>query len=601
LREKKGRFQFGWNQRLPEVVDSEYDGCVSRPIVLLIVGLFACWTSGAPTQRADRTADLDLLIQSLAEPDPAARQAAADRLIALGADARPALLDALESDNPAIRAQAGELLQKLPWFREDDPAEVKEILAKYGSMEDGQRYMAAGRLATLADQAGYDALLRLATEEPSERVRWLIVGLLRDRSMYGPAKKRLQQLDENSPHAAIVLLAGWGWWQIDTARSHALLARAVDLESHNWRQPNDEMLAALNVLIDDAAARHDFERAVELTRQKIAFVDLENNPAADPHLELLALHAKHGPLNGLANDLRELSDSSGGERRELLYAAARMFQRWHCDPVSNVIASTALAAAEPKSLEDHMAVGDFLAGQKWYGWASAEYQAAVDLENVENESIIDAGILFRLSSIASEQERDAASADYLEQAMKLVAEADNLLLQRRGQGGSVADNAIWAQIHFKRFRAARQRNDDAEAAKHLNDLLALRPADIDIAIEVVPYLKEANRADDARQLFDATYTAFKGYCDEEPENPEHMNNLAWLCARSGERLDDALKLSTAAVAAAPENYAYLDTAAEANFRMGDAAKAVELEEKALTFRPFDPFMIEQLARFRAAP
>jgi tetratricopeptide (TPR) repeat protein len=77
-----------------------------------------------------------------------------------------------------------------------------------------------------------------------------------------------------------------------------------------------------------------------------------------------------------------------------------------------------------------------------------------------------------------------------------------------------------------------------------------------------------------------------------------VNNLAWLCARCDERLDEALELSSRAIEEMPQNFAYLDTAAEANFRKGNPAKAVELEEFALTFRPKDTFMIEQLERFR---
>jgi tetratricopeptide (TPR) repeat protein len=79
-----------------------------------------------------------------------------------------------------------------------------------------------------------------------------------------------------------------------------------------------------------------------------------------------------------------------------------------------------------------------------------------------------------------------------------------------------------------------------------------------------------------------------------------MNNLAWLLARSDVNLDEALKLATRAIELDPENAAFLDTAAEANFRAGNAPEAMRLEQLALEQNPDDGFMTRQLERFRSA-
>ena len=47
----------------------------------------------------------------------------------------------------------------------------------------------------------------------------------------------------------------------------------------------------------------------------------------------------------------------------------------------------------------------------------------------------------------------------------------------------------------------------------------------------------------------------------------------------------------------PENYAYLDTAAELNFALGRVEEAVRLEKRALAIKPGDAFMEGQLRRF----
>jgi len=77
-----------------------------------------------------------------------------------------------------------------------------------------------------------------------------------------------------------------------------------------------------------------------------------------------------------------------------------------------------------------------------------------------------------------------------------------------------------------------------------------------------------------------------------------MNNLAWLCARCNRRLTDAMKFADQAVAAEPDNSAYIDTDAECHFRAGDKADAIKLETRALQLTPNDTFMMGQLQRFQ---
>jgi tetratricopeptide (TPR) repeat protein len=77
-----------------------------------------------------------------------------------------------------------------------------------------------------------------------------------------------------------------------------------------------------------------------------------------------------------------------------------------------------------------------------------------------------------------------------------------------------------------------------------------------------------------------------------------LNELAWLCARSGEKLQEARELAERAVIAAPGEGAYLDTLAEANFQLGNFDNAIRLEQAVIELEPGDPFMVQQLERFR---
>src|SRR5690606_1155210 len=72
------------------------------------------------------------------------------------------------------------------------------------------------------------------------------------------------------------------------------------------------------------------------------------------------------------------------------------------------------------------------------------------------------------------------------------------------------------------------------------------------------------------------------------------NELAWMWARSGERLDEAKDMVENALASAPpddpETPGVFDTAALVALRGGDAAAALEYEEKAIEASPdFAPF------------
>jgi uncharacterized Ntn-hydrolase superfamily protein len=76
------------------------------------------------------------------------------------------------------------------------------------------------------------------------------------------------------------------------------------------------------------------------------------------------------------------------------------------------------------------------------------------------------------------------------------------------------------------------------------------------------------------------------------------NALAWSCAINDIYLEDALKAAQRAVDLDPKDSNILDTLAEVHFRLGDAKKAVEVIERALTISPEDAYLSGQLLRFQ---
>ncbi len=82
-------------------------------------------------------------------------------------------------------------------------------------------------------------------------------------------------------------------------------------------------------------------------------------------------------------------------------------------------------------------------------------------------------------------------------------------------------------------------------------------------------------------------------------DPSSLNGLAWACATNDMFLPEALTAAERAVALEPKETGILDTLAEVHYRMGNAAKAIEVETKALALAPSDNYLKEQIARFKS--
>ena len=87
---------------------------------------------------------------------------------------------------------------------------------------------------------------------------------------------------------------------------------------------------------------------------------------------------------------------------------------------------------------------------------------------------------------------------------------------------------------------------------------------------------------------------------DHPGHGPSLNDLAWLYAKNNENLDRAMDLVNRALAADPENYAYLDTKAEVFYRMGEPSKAVGIEQRLVDRYPDNEDLKKQLVKFQNA-
>ncbi len=110
--------------------------------------------------------------------------------------------------------------------------------------------------------------------------------------------------------------------------------------------------------------------------------------------------------------------------------------------------------------------------------------------------------------------------------------------------------------------------------------------------------EKQGRKDLARIERERVGEALKRALARGENDASNLNGLAWTCAVNDVYLDEALQAAERAVALEPKNTGILDTLAEVHFRRGDAARAVEVESKAVALEPQSNYLTEQLNRFK---
>jgi Flp pilus assembly protein TadD len=101
--------------------------------------------------------------------------------------------------------------------------------------------------------------------------------------------------------------------------------------------------------------------------------------------------------------------------------------------------------------------------------------------------------------------------------------------------------------------------------------------------------QEAGRLGEARKTLHNLQREF-------PDDPEVANSYGYLLAELGEDLDRAEQLVRLALAADPENGAYLDSLGWVFYQRGEYDQAFDWLVRAANARPDDPVILEHLGR-----
>ncbi len=245
-----------------------------------------------------------------------------------------------------------------------------------------------------------------------------------------------------------------------------------------------------------------------------------------------------------------------------------------------VLGRNALRGDEPKT-----EVAAKLIGQA----VDASAEAVYDLE---------ANYLLRLFDITAALDLHKYAGRALETALDKM-DPETLVVERNNNPQDWPDKEARARAQWHFAKDAESRNDLETVRVHLGKLLAFEPSDMTLFLDVLPLFESAKTPQDrVEAYFKRVYDKQSAELKQFPADPVHKNDLAWLLSRSGRQLQEAHKLATEAVNAAPDVSAYLDTLAEVKFQLGEVQEAIRLEEKAISLDPKTPFLKEQIERFR---
>ncbi len=562
--------------------------------LLALVGL-ALGLRGAASTAPARKVELQAMVKQLAADDPAARDEACEQLVNAGPAARSLVMAALAAEDPEVKARAFRILLRRAAKAGDALPAARIQLVNYENLDPDARIGIIEQIATLEEPGKWDVLLQLLREDPSDDVGWRLVRYLRmrgGRKFHG----ELRAMEPAVEHAPMLVLMGRAWYTRDPERASGLFRRAIEREAQQPSDDQKELNVAYEKLIRDGLESKRYDDAADWLRRQAS-----RSPADEPRLpsavfDLFALHATVGPLRGFASD-QVLYESWLGDPA-IVIAIGKLYER----AGQGVVASACFAAAHAATVTENShryQTAVLLSSRGWIDLAEREFETVLRVSDA-TRSVDQVNARIWLAALCVQRNDELAAAQHLDTAMQQIPFSEGTTVHETDSSGYERDLTVRdfaAQVHWRYLRAAQSRHDKDETARRLDLLVDLAPTEPSIVLDVVPALKEINRDADAKKLFEPAYALQAADLADDPASPELLNNLAWFCARSGERLDEALKMATAAIQAAPDSAAYLDTAAEAHFRLGHVEQAIQLETRAIQLRPDDTFMKEQLARF----
>ncbi|MGA7158293.1 MAG: tetratricopeptide repeat protein [Acidobacteriaceae bacterium] len=157
--------------------------------------------------------------------------------------------------------------------------------------------------------------------------------------------------------------------------------------------------------------------------------------------------------------------------------------------------------------------------------------------------------------------------------------------------GTADDREVYFDLAEMDVRAKKWK--DASHAFDQASTLATKPDD-----KVILYYYRGDAAL-REKLYDEAELDFRKGLAIDPDNASIENDLGYMYADRGIKLDEAIAMLKKAVDSDPQNYAFLDSLAWAYYKQGQYAMAEDYERKASQRMPNDPTLLDHLGEIEA--
>lgn len=587
---------------------------------ILLVAAVSSMTVTRLARGLDPTAsavEIDALVAQLGDPEYAVREAASDRLTALGAQAADALLTAAEtSTDLEVTLRARWLTESLPLSVEGDAPEARALLERFGALSFAERVQIMHRLLRLDDDAGIEPLARIVRLERTAAGSRIAAALL---------AREWQPGDPYWPGMTPRILAGLG----GSRRPAARFLRAV--VGFSQAAGPDEAAVALDVAVEalgkpDAADGSDepsgLPQAEQLgiTRtsrifnrclvQMLALGGRREAALAEAASLLASGDDEAEPDDQLAADLEWLAAHGLPEAVELVggrltdpqvspmlaYAAAVVW-RGRATDVAAEQRAAALAAvaarrlAEDDSVSERLRTAMLLAHWGAEDWAVREYQAMRDAPG--------AGLAQRAlaatyaAEFLHDRQRDAEAAAMLRGVLDAPDDEVAEALMRIDRD----PRATRARMLFFEACAAKE---PAARRRLLEEALRVYSKEVDalIALFSLPDNTPAQQAEAAARVARAL-EAIEEEIRALPDDPNAKNEYAWLVANTEGDVAKAIRYSRQSLEETFDNASYLDTFAHCHAAAGNFARALRVQSLAVRHEPNSVLIRRNEERFRS--
>jgi tetratricopeptide (TPR) repeat protein len=567
---------------------------------LAAVSAAAAWTAPAAGQEAAprvTEADIPRLVRELGDDDFGVRERAGESLRELGILARPALVAAAASKDAEVSHRARHLLEAVVWTLPADHEKIQAALANYNRDLPPGRRLTVARLVNIGRDIGGDkavpALVRLLRFEDDDDVRCEALAHLLAWDDPDVRDALAKSLPAGDPATA----ADWALRSLsapDPSAAAEALGKAVALERRRSASlPGRSRRFLLTLLARRQTVLSAAGRAEEAVADLAEIVQLDPLDG-EALLRLLERHLERGDrdaLDALAKSAAARIEADPRAMYVLSEAAGRRGDAAEADRLGR-----RALQANPTDEAAHFAALEFLVSRGWFDPAEKECRRL--LGNAGNDDVGDLRINahIRLAELQSARGRPGPAAESFKAALDLLetrskSGVGNLYFKTVG-----SPEGLRARWLAARLKAATAGGDDAAVRDLLAELTGPAAHDAEATVELVEALRAAGRGADADAAVEAARTQFLTRHTRD-QDPASLNSLAWLLARTGRRLDEALDLAKQSVRRRPDSPAGWDTLAEVHFRRGETADAVAAERRALELEPFDAFYRSQMARF----